>query len=67
MPDLGRLSQEDTQLALLAFALAAVARPGFDYALTELARRLSGAYAPDAQVDMYREFKRLNDGPVSDF
>lgn len=41
------------QMVLLAIAELALSRPGWDYALGEIAQQLGG-------VDMFAEFKRLN-------
>ena len=43
----------DRQIMLLALAELALSRPGFDYALREIAKQLNGA-------EMFAEFKRLN-------
>jgi hypothetical protein len=43
----------DRQMMLLAIAELALSRPGFDYALGEIAKQLQGA-------EMFAEFKRLN-------
>jgi hypothetical protein len=43
----------DRQMVLLALAELALSRPGFDYALGEIAKQLSGE-------EMFAEFKRLN-------
>jgi hypothetical protein len=43
----------DRQMVLLAIAELALSRPGWDYALGEIAKQLNG-------VDMFAEFKRLN-------
>lgn len=47
------ISEEDRQLVLLALALCALLRPGFDYAIGETAERFGGR-------DLVNEFKRLN-------
>jgi hypothetical protein len=47
----------DRQMLLLAIAELALSRPGFDYALGEIAKELRGS-------EMFAEFKRLNSDRV---
>lgn len=47
------LAEDQRQLTLLALATLCLERPGFDYALGEVAKQLHG-------LDMYNEFKKLN-------
>lgn len=53
----------DRQLLLLALALCSVARPGFDYALRNLAAQVRGGPGPDG-VELFENFKRLNTHPI---
>jgi hypothetical protein len=46
-------AEGDRQMVLLAIAELALSRPGFDYALAEIAMQLQGE-------EMFAEFKRLN-------
>lgn len=54
-----QLTEDERQLLLLGIAELALERPGFDYALGELAKRFAG-------FTMYRDFKRVNADRVKD-
>jgi hypothetical protein len=51
------IDEADRQLLLLALALCALLRPGFDDALERVAAHFEPA---DDSVRLYRDFKRLN-------
>ena len=53
------LEEGDRQLTLLALAICALNRPGFDYALSEIAAKLEPGWTPEVE-SMYTAFKRLN-------
>lgn len=50
------LSEEDIQLLTLAIAECALRRPGFEYALNNLAKQLGGQHA----IDLVGEFRRIH-------
>lgn len=54
-----QITEGERQLMLLAIAELALERPGFDYALGELAKRFAG-------FTMYRDFKRIHADRVKD-
>lgn len=51
------LCEEDRQLTLLALSRTALLHPGFDFALTLIAKQLAGE-------EMYQDFKRLNEDRI---
>src|ERR1017187_6197328 len=55
------IDEEQRQLVLLALATLALERPGFDYALTNIALLIDN-HRPDGAAEMYEGFKALNAG-----
>ena len=53
------IDEEQRQLVLLALATLALERPGFDYALTNIALLIDN-HRPDGAAEMYEGFKALN-------
>ena len=53
------IDEGQRQLILLALATLALERPGFDYALAEIAKLMDNPTS-DGKPEMYEDFKRLN-------
>jgi hypothetical protein len=53
------IDESQRQLVLLALATLTLERPGFDYALAEIAKLMDNR-TPDDKAEMYEEFKSLN-------
>lgn len=53
------ITEEERQLLLLAMAITSRQRPGLDYALSEIARRID-TLKPDGKLKMYEALKEYN-------
>ena len=57
------IDEEQRQLVLLALAMLSLERPGFEYALTNIALLIDN-HQPDGTAEMYEGFKALNSDRV---